>query len=81
MDDLLAISHDAEQVLKGVQVTFKFKDNKIGKPDIYLRAQLDTMSVEGFEGWTMTSEKYVKAAIENIEQTLTKSNQRLPVKC
>ena len=29
----------------------------------------------------MSSEKYVKAAIENIEQMLAESNQRLPTKC
>ena len=81
VDDLLAISHDAQLVLKSVQDTFKFKDDKIDKPDIYLGAQLDKMSVDGFEGWTMSSEKYVKSAIENIEQTLAGSNQRLPTKC
>ena len=78
VDDQLAISHDAEKVLKSVQDTFKFKDDKIDKPDVYLRAQLDKMSVDGFEGWTMSSEKYVKAAIENIEQMLAESN---PIKC
>ena len=81
VDDLLAMSHDAEKVLKSVQATFKFKDDKIDKPDVYLRAQLDKMSVDGFEGWTMSSEKYVKAAIENIEKTLAKTNQHLPTKC
>ena len=81
VDDLLAISHDAEKVLKSVQDTFKFKDDRIDKPYIYLGAQLDKMSVDGFKGWTMSSEKYVKAAIENIEQMLAESNQRLPIKC
>ena len=81
MDDLLAINHDAEKVLKSVQDTFKFKDGKIDKPDVYLGAQLDRMSADGFEGWTMSSEKYVKAAIENIEQMLAESNQHLPTKC
>ena len=80
-DDQLAISHDAEKVLKCVQDTFKFKDHKIDKPDDYPGAQLDKMSVDGFEGWTLSSEKYVKAAIKNIEKTLAESNQRLPTKC
>ena len=81
VDDLLAISHDAQLVLKSVQDTFKFKDDKIDKPDVYLGAQLDKMSVDGFEGWTMSSEKNVMSAIENIEQTLAETNQRLPTKC
>ena len=81
VDDILAISHDAQKVLKSVQDTFKFKDDKIDKPDVYLGAQLDKMPVDGFEGWTMSSEKYVKSAIENIEQTLAETSQRLPTKC
>ena len=81
VDDLLAISHDAEKVLKSVQDTFKFKDDKIDDPDVYLGAQLDKISVDGFEGWTMSSEKYVKSAIKNIEQMLAESNQHLPIKC
>ena len=81
VDDLLAISHDTQKVLKSVQDTFKFKDDKIDKPDVYLGAKLGKMSVDGFEGWTMSSENYVKSAIENIEQTLAETNQRLPTKC
>ena len=73
VDDLLAISHDAQVVIKSVQDTFKFKDDKIDKPDVYFGAQLDKMSVDGFDGWTMSSEKYVRSAIENIEQTLAET--------
>ena len=71
VDDLLAISEDATKVLQGVQATFKLKDNKIEKPDMYLGAQHDTMS----------SDKYVKAVVDNIEETILKSNQHLPTKC
>ena len=81
VEDLLAISHDAQKVLKSIQDTFKFKDDKIDKPEVYLGPQLDKMSVDGFEGWTMSSEKYVKSAIESIEQTLAETNQRLPTMC
>ena len=48
---------------------------------MYLDAQLGTMQVEGNEGWFMSSEKYVKAEIQNIEETLQKTGQRLPSKC
>ena len=43
VDNLLAISHDEQEVLKSVQDRFKFKDDKIDKPDVYLGAQLDKM--------------------------------------
>ena len=48
---------------------------------MYLGAQLGTMQVEGNQGWFMSSEKYVKSAIQNIEETLQKTGQRLPSKC
>ena len=39
------------------------------------------MIVDGADGWYMSAENYVGAAIENVEQNLTKSNQRLPTGC
>ena len=81
VNDLLTISEDATKVLQGIQATFKFKDDKIEKPDIYLDAQLDNMIVDRIEGWTMLSDKYVKAVVDNIEETLSISNQCLPTKC
>ena len=81
VDDLLAISEDATKVLQGVQAIFKFKDNKIVRPKVYLGPQLDTMTVDGFDGWTMSSQKYVKVAIDNVEEVLARTDQRLPTKC
>ena len=69
------------KVLQGVQAVFKFKDDEIVCPEVYLGAQLDTMAVNGFDGWTVSSQKYVKAAIENVEEVLAKTDQRLPTKC
>ena len=80
-DDLLAISEDATKVLQGIQEVFKFKDDKIVHPKVYLGAQLDTMTIDGLDGWTMSSQKYVKAAIDNMEEVLGRTNQRLPAKC
>ena len=39
------------------------------------------MTVDGFDGWTMSSQKYVKAAINNVEEVLARTDQRLPSKC
>ena len=80
IDDLLSISEDATIVLQGVQAVFKFIDDKIVCPEVYLLAQLDTMTIDGFDGWTMSSQKYVKAAIDNMEEVLAKTDQLLP-KC
>ena len=51
VDDILAISHKATQVLEDIQVVFKLKDNKITPPEIYLRVQLKKMTVGTHDGW------------------------------
>ena len=42
---------------------------------------LSVMDDDGIQGWCMSSDKYVKAAIENVEKELQGVNQRLPSKC
>ena len=77
VDDILAISHKAKDALKAVQAVFKLKDNRIEPPDMYLGATLSVMEDNGVQGWCMTSDKYVKAAVENVELELSRVNQRL----
>ena len=81
MDNILAISHDSASILKAVQVNFRFKDDKIAPPETYLGVQLGQMEINENVGWYMLSENYVRATITNIEETLSKSGQRLPSKC
>ena len=81
VDDLLVVSEDATKVLQGIQTVLKFKDEKIVRPEVCLGAHLDTMMVDGFDGWTMSSQKYVQTAIDNVEEVLGRTNQRLPTKC
>ena len=81
VDDILAISHKAKDVLKAVQTIFKLKDDRIEPPDMYLGATLSVMEDDGIQGWCISSDKYVKAAVENVEQELARVNQRLPSKC
>ena len=81
VDDILAISHKAKDALKAVQAIFKLKDNRIEPPDMYLGATLSIMEDNGVQGWCMTSDKYVKAAVENVELELLRVNQRLPSRC
>ena len=81
VDNILAISHKAKDVLKAVQPIFKLKDDRIEPPDMYLGAMLSVMEDDGIQGWCMSSDKYVKAAVENVEQELARVSQRLPTKC
>jgi hypothetical protein len=81
VDDVLSISHDPEATMKGIQGTFKLKADKIEKPTMYLGTQISQKVIGGVECWTMSSEKYIKAAIANVEAKLDKSGQCLPTRC
>ena len=78
VDDILAISCDAQSILKEVQGTFKLKNDKIDVPKFYLRAKLQQKEVNGIACWTVTSLDYVKAAIKNVEEVIKCTRRRLP---
>ena len=81
VDDILAISHKATQVLEDIQVVFKLKDDKITPPEIYLGVQLEKMTVGTHDGGALTSDKYIKAALDTVEKSLADAGKRLPSKC
>ena len=81
VDDILTISHKATQVLEDLQVVFKLKDDKIAPPEIYLGVQLEKMTVGTHDGWALSSDKYIKAALDTIEKSLADAGKRLPSKC
>jgi Reverse transcriptase (RNA-dependent DNA polymerase) len=81
VDDILCISHGPKSTMKGIQATFKLKDDRIEKTENYLGAQLMTKIIDGVECWAMTSEQYIKAAIAHAESKLTELGQRLPTRC
>jgi hypothetical protein len=82
VDDLLCIHEDPTIALKQIQTNFKFKDDKMEKPETYLGGDLSQMNnVEGNPCWAMSSDKYCAAMVKNIEATLMKKGVRLPSKC
>jgi hypothetical protein len=82
VDDVLVVSHEPMRTIEGVKATFKLKDDKAEAPEMYLGATLQKVETrEGTKCWSMSSEKYVKAAITNVEEKLAKSDLRLPSKC
>ena len=80
VDDILSVSLNATSILKSIQVNFKLKDEKIEPPSDYLGAVLGQMDIDGKTGWYLSSEKYVKSAIENVEPILQRGGQKLPSK-
>ena len=81
VDDILSVSLNATSILKSIQVNFKLKDDKIEPLSDYLGAVLRQMDIDGKTGWYLSSEKYVKSAVENVEQILQKGGQKLLSKC
>lgn len=82
VDDVLSKSHNPMRTMKGIQQTFKLKDDKIEEPKDYLGAGLSKMIMDDrTEYWMMASDKYIRAAVTNVEARLSKEGKRLPSKC
>ena len=83
VDDILSISEKPLETLKAIQdKNFKFKDDRMDKPEVYLGADLSLMdNEEGTECWAMSSDKYCAAMVKNIEDGLNKKGLRLPARC
>ena len=82
VDDVLAIAAEPMKTMDGIISVFKLKGDKAEKPDMYLRASLSELeTADGTKCWTMSSEKYVRASIENVEARLAKSDLSLPSRC
>ena len=65
IDDVLAISDMPMRTMDGIRSVLKLKDDKAELPDVYLRATLSQVETEtGTKFLSMSSEKYVKAAIK-----------------
>ena len=77
VDDILAISTKAIEVMNEIQEKFKFKKNKIAPPEIYLGGRLENKYLNGKLVWTLTSKDYIKAVIDNIEVRLKKTGDKL----
>ena len=75
VDDVMVISGEPMKTMDGIRAGFKLKGDKAKKPDMHLGASLlELETADGKKCWTMSSEKYVKAAIENVEARLAKSD-------
>ena len=71
VDDVVAISEKAVEILKEIQSGgVKFKNDKIEPPNMYLGAKLSTKLMDGVTRWTISSDNYVSAAVKNVEEVL-----------
>ena len=84
VDDILAMSEKPEEIMQSLMNEFTFKGGADGviPPTDYLGAKLEWKEdIMGRGCWSMTSYKYVNAAIHAVEERLKERNDRpLPLR-
>ena len=71
VDDILCCGIKATEELEALDYYFQMKPGSIGDPDIYLGNKLKpTIMENGVIAWGLSSSKYVKEAIANVERYL-----------
>ena len=69
IDDILALSHKATEVITEITSFYKAKEGSIKPPDIYLGANIDkTHILDGRKVWELSSRDYVKNEIITVER-------------
>jgi hypothetical protein len=76
VDDILALSHKAEDAIKEITTFYKAKDGSIKPPEIYLGANVSKMQLpDGREVWTTSPKAYVKNALAVVERLLQEDRE------
>jgi hypothetical protein len=76
VDDILALSHQAEDTIKQITMFFKAKDGSIKPPEIYLGANVAKIQLpDGREVWSTSPRSYVKNSILVVERLLEEDNE------
>mgnify|MGYP003321204368 FL=1 len=71
VDDILLISHDPKPTLTKLGQIYNIKNDTIAEPTQYLGAQIYKHSLpDGSWAWAMSSEKFIKNAVQTVEQLL-----------
>jgi hypothetical protein len=81
----LCVSLDPMKTVRGLEEMHTPKKRSVGEPTTYLGAQVKKWTIEGSDNpdkprWAMSSEKYVKAALRDVETELDRVHKRLPSK-
>ena len=81
VDDVMVASCDANGVMKDLGQGIKFKGDKIEPPTSYLGAQLSCKKLlNGKLVWCVSSDKYVNAAVRNVEEAIKNKRWKIPTK-
>ena len=81
VDDVMAASHKAMDLMKKLGRCIKYKNDIIDPPTSYLGAQLKKKRLpNGQHFWSLSSDKYVNATIQNIDEIIKKKGRKVPTK-
>ena len=82
VDDVMSIGEFPMKAIEGIKAVFKLKGDKAEVPDMCLGGSIaKTRTADETERWTISSEKHVKTAVQNVEESLAKKGLKLPSKC
>ena len=79
-DDILIISHRPKELMSRLDQHYLVKPGSIKKPDQYLGAEVQEYRFPDDPGkvrWAMSSSKYVKEAVRNVQAWLKERNREL----
>ena len=80
VDDTLAISHQADEILMqlGKMPRIKFKGDKIEVPDMCLGSRLVKKIINGHACWHVNKLDYLKTAATTIKESLKGTRWTMP---
>ena len=69
VDDSLCIAHEMAAIMDELATRYRLKDGSVGPPEFHLGADTKiTQASSGLEFWAMSSDSYVREAVEIVEQ-------------
>ena len=72
VDDLLIVSHKADEIMEDIKSSYLVKPDSIGPPSIYLGANILKIKskIPGKECWASSAEQYVTEAVKNVKKRM-----------
>ena len=85
VDDILCCSEIPQVIMDGIARTYKLKPGSVKEPDLYLGADvtkwyIDDEDQPGKVRWAMSSGKYTKKAVDEVERELHAAGKKLVTK-
>jgi hypothetical protein len=81
VDDTLVVLHEPMKIMRAIQEDYRLKDDLVEEPKRYLGADIGRYQFKHEPDklrWTMSSDKYVREAIANVETELQLADRQLP---